>query len=147
MLTINFAHGRVTAISIPDSGLAMKAQTPEDVDRLFAEAVNAGDLDAIVAMYEPHASFVPSQENITTGKAAIRDMYIGFLAMRPKLSVTPKVVAQTGDLAVVTTHWEFSATGSDGKPTTMTGQSLEILRRQPDGGWLFAIDLPNGVQN
>jgi len=123
----------------------MKALSPLDVDQLFAAAVNAGDLDAVVAMYEPQASFAPSQESVVSGAAAIREMYKGFLAMKPKLSVSPNVVAQTDDVAVVTTNWGFSATSSDGKPTSMAGKSVEILRRQPDGGWLFAIDLPNGV--
>jgi ketosteroid isomerase-like protein len=27
----------------------------------------------------------------------------------------------------------------------MTGQSVEVVRRQPDGRWLFAIDLPFGT--
>ena len=31
-------------------------------------------------------------------------------------------------------------TGPDGKPATINGQSVEVLRRQPEGHWLFAID-------
>ena len=33
----------------------MAARTPEDLDRLFAGAMNAGNLDALVALYEPQA--------------------------------------------------------------------------------------------
>jgi hypothetical protein len=32
----------------------MTPRTPEDVDRLFGEHMNAGDLDALVGLYEPH---------------------------------------------------------------------------------------------
>jgi ketosteroid isomerase-like protein len=35
--------------------------------------------------------------------------------------------------------------GPDGKPTQMRGQSVEVARRQADGSWLFAIDLPLGI--
>ena len=55
-------------------------------------------------------------------------------------------MAQTGDVAVVSAKWELSVTGPDGKPATMTGQSVEVVRRQSDGRWLFAIDLPFGVE-
>jgi ketosteroid isomerase-like protein len=54
-------------------------------------------------------------------------------------------VAQSGDLAVLTAKWELSMTGQDGKPAQMTGQSMEVVRRQSDGRWLFVIDLPFGA--
>ena len=34
----------------------MAARTPDEIDRLFAQALNAGDLDGLVALYEPQAS-------------------------------------------------------------------------------------------
>ena len=80
----------------------MNARTPEDGDRLFAEALNAGKLDALVA--------------------------------------------QCGDLAVVSAKWDLAVAGPDGKPAKMPGQSVEVVRRQADGRWLFAIDLPFGVE-
>ena len=123
----------------------MTARKPEDIDRLFAEALNAGNLDALVALYEPQAALMPSPDKLVTGSAAIRESLIAFLAGKPKISLTPRLVSQTGDLAVVTAKWELSVTGPDGKPATMTGQSVEVVRRQPDGRWLFAIDLPFGA--
>jgi ketosteroid isomerase-like protein len=36
-------------------------------------------------------------------------------------------------------------TGQDGKPASMNGQSVEVVRRQPDGRWLFAVDFPFGI--
>jgi uncharacterized protein (TIGR02246 family) len=123
----------------------MAAGTPEDLDRQFAEALNAGKLDELVALYEPQAALTPMPGKLVTGTAAIRESLAGFLAGKPRITLTPRVVAQTGDLAVVSAKWELSITGTDGKPTAMTGQSVEIVRRQPDGRWLFAIDLPFGT--
>ena len=37
----------------------MPARNPEDIDRLFAAALNGGDLDALVALHEPQASLTP----------------------------------------------------------------------------------------
>ena len=123
----------------------MAARTPEDLDRLFAEALNAGKLDALVALYEPQAALTPMPDKLVTGTAAIRESLTAFLAGKPTMSLTPRVVAQSGDLAVVSAKWELSITGPDGKPAKMTGQSVEVVRRQSDGRWLFAIDLPFGT--
>ena len=36
----------------------MNATMPEDLHRLWVERVNAGDLDGLVALYEPAGAFV-----------------------------------------------------------------------------------------
>jgi len=37
-----------------------------------------------------------------------------------------------------------TAPGSDGKPVTTPMHSVEVVRKQSDGTWLFAIDDPSG---
>jgi uncharacterized protein (TIGR02246 family) len=123
----------------------MPAKTPEDTDRLFAEALNAGRIDDLVALYEPQAALMPSPGKLVTGSAAIREALAQFIAAKPKMSLKPKVVAQSGDLAVLTAAWDLAMIGQDGKPANMTGQSVEVVRRQSDGRWLFVIDLPFGA--
>ena len=123
----------------------MPARAPEDTDRLFAEALNAARIDDLVALYEPQAALMPSPGKLVTGPAAIREALSQFLAAKPRMSLAPKVVAQSGDLAVVTARWDLAMTGPDGKPASMTGQSVEVVRRQSDGRWLFVIDLPFGA--
>ena len=123
----------------------MSARTPEEIDTLFAQALNAGDLAALVALYEPQAALMPSPQTVVTGSAAIRDALSGFLAAKPSMTVTARTLAQAGDVALVTAAWKLSMTGPDGKPATMNGQSVEVVRRQPDGAWLFAIDFPFGI--
>jgi ketosteroid isomerase-like protein len=41
--------------------------------------------------------------------------------------------------------WSATAPGPDGKPVTVTGNNVEVVRRQPDGTWLFVIDNPRGA--
>ena len=123
----------------------MAARTPEDVDRLFAEALNAGNLDALVALYEPQGTLMPSPCTLVTGTAAIRESLAGFLGGKPRMSLTTRLVAQSGELAVTSANWELAMTGPDGKPATMTAQSVEVVRRQADGSWRAVIDLPFGT--
>lgn len=36
---------------------------------------------------------------------------------------------------------------ADGKPLSMSGKTSEVLRRQPDGRWLYIIDHPADAQD
>ena len=63
--------------------------------------------------------------------------------MRPALRMNVKTVVRSGDdLAVLYNDWSMSARGPDGGPLELTGKALEIVRRQPDGSWLFVVDDP-----
>ena len=123
----------------------MAKPKPEDTNSLFANALNTGNLNALAALYEPQATLMPSPGKLVTGTAAIRESLLNFIAGKPNISMSSRVVAQAGDLAVTSSKWELSMTGPDGKPTQMTGQSIEVVRRHPDGRWLFVIDLPFGA--
>ncbi len=121
----------------------MGARTPEDCDRLFGERMNAGDLDGMVSLYEPHATFVPQEGDPVTRTENIRQALAGFLAMKPKIKMNvAKAVKAGGDLAVLYNNWSMSATGPDGTVVNMTGKSIEVVRRQSDGTWLFVVDDP-----
>jgi uncharacterized protein (TIGR02246 family) len=123
----------------------MAARNPEDLDRLFAGALNTGNLEELMTLYEPQASLMPAPGKVVTGADAIREALQDFLNGTPKMSLSPRVVAKTADLALTTSKWELTMTGPDGKPTQMSGQSVEVARRGADGNWRFAIDLPFGV--
>jgi uncharacterized protein (TIGR02246 family) len=123
----------------------MAASTPEDLDRLFAQALNAADLDALVRLYEPGAALTPSPGKTVSGHPAIREALAMFLAGKPHITLTPRLISQAGDLALVSARWHLSMTGPDGQPLAVSGESVEVARRQPDGGWLFALDEPFGL--
>ncbi len=121
----------------------MAARTPEECDRLFAQCTNAGDLDGLVALYEAHATLIPEPGNPVSGKEAIRAGLAGLIALKPKITMNVlRVVTAGTDLAVLYNDWSATATGPDGKPMTMAGKAIEVVRRQSDGSWLFAVDDP-----
>jgi uncharacterized protein (TIGR02246 family) len=123
----------------------MVKNNPVELDQLFERALNAGDLDALVALYEPQAALMPSPGKVVVGTAAIREALAGFLAAKPTIATSGKLVAQTGDIALLANRWTLALTGPDGKPTTMSGNAVEVARRQPAGHWLFAMDMPFGM--
>lgn len=121
-----------------------KARTPEDVDRLFGERVNAGDLDGLVALYEPNATLATEDAGNVIGHDAIRAYLQTLVGMKTKIDMGTYRVIPAGDgLAVVHHDWNATITTPDGQEMTMTGKATEVVRRQPDGSWLFALDEPN----
>jgi uncharacterized protein (TIGR02246 family) len=121
----------------------MAARTPEDVDRLFGERLNAGDVDGVAALYEPHGILVMEEGSPRVGHAAIREAIATFVSMKPHIRMNvKKVVSGGGDIAVLYNDWELTLTGPDGKTIEDAGRACEVVRRQADGTWLFAIDDP-----
>src|SRR5262245_1722351 len=120
----------------------MPARSPEECDRLFAEYVGAGKLDALVALYERDASLVQRDGGVATGHEAIRGVLGRLVGMRPELRLEVVKVIRSDDLAVGYNDWTLSAKAADGSPIEAGGRAMEIVRRQPDGTWRFVIDDP-----
>lgn len=124
-----------------------KANTPEDTDRLIGEAITSGDIDAALSLYEPDATFaMPTGfgEGSVTGHDALREALGGFLALNPELTVNAEKKLVSGDTALVIGNWTLKGRGADGNDIDASGRYANVVRRQPDGGWLFVIDNPNG---
>jgi len=107
------------------------AARPEDLGRFFLERANAGDVEGLVALYEPDAVLAFPPGRIAAGHGEIREVYRDFLASRPVLSSAgQRPPLRNGDLALTSTRLPGG------------GATVEIARRQPDGTWLWAVDQP-----
>jgi len=108
------------------------AQEPEDITRLFVERVNAGDVDGLVALYEPGAVLAYPPGSETRGADALRALFAQMVAAQPEFPrERPRPTLRAGDLALTSTQ------ALDG-----TGMRVQVVRRQPDGGWKRLIDSP-----
>ena len=123
----------------------MAARSPEEIDGIFERELNAANLDGLLALYEPGAAFTAEPGKVVTGTAAIREAIQGFLSLKPRITLTPRVLANAGDIAMVSSKWSLKGSAPDGSPVDLSGESVEILRRQPDGTWKFIIDSPWGL--
>jgi uncharacterized protein (TIGR02246 family) len=122
----------------------MPARTPEEVASLLGQACNAGDLESLLALYEPEAAFVAQPGEVVTSTEALREAFGGFLALKPTFELEVKKVFRAGDIALSFVDWTLTGTGPDGETISMSGQGSDVLRQQPDGSWLFVIDNPYG---
>lgn len=125
----------------------MPARKPEECDILIMEAIQRKDLEAAVALYEPNATFVLDSGEVVTGRAAIREALKAWIALNDASFTTEIKAFQSadGNLAMSRGTWSATTKGPDGNPVTSTGKNVEVVRRQPDGTWLFVIDHPRGA--
>jgi len=107
------------------------AQNPEDLARFFLVRANAGDVDGLVALYEPDALLISPAGQLMRGHDAIRRFYAELLADRPTFQAGKQRPAlRQGSLALTSSR-------------LVNGQvTAEIARQQPDGAWLWVIDQP-----
>jgi uncharacterized protein (TIGR02246 family) len=118
---------------------------PESAVKEFFKTFNGGDIEAILAFYEPKAAFVPQPSQLAEGTTALRAAINGFLSMKPTLTMGKFQAVVAGEVALSIVKWVLKGTGPDGKPIQMEGTGTDVLRRQADGRWLFVIDNPWGI--
>jgi ketosteroid isomerase-like protein len=61
-----------------------KMRQPEDLGRFFLRGGNKGDLEGLVALYEPNAVLAFPSAQITIGQENIRRVYQEMLPRKPK---------------------------------------------------------------
>ena len=114
-----------------DTGVPQKANNPEELAELFLERANQGDVEGLVALYEPGAVLALPNGRTAVGSDEIRTFYVALLASRPHFEPgTQRPALRSGDLALTSS---FLTNG------TVTA---EIARQQVDGSWRWVVDQP-----
>ncbi|WP_249644755.1 nuclear transport factor 2 family protein [Nocardia sputi] len=125
-------------VRIGDRGLG--APQPTELASLFARYFNAGDLDALMSLYEPTALLLPSPGDRRSGAEAIRSSLAAMIDSGAKIELRPRRVHVVGELALISNDATVSGATPDGDPVFST--STEIARRGSDGSWRYVLDDP-----
>jgi uncharacterized protein (TIGR02246 family) len=125
----------------------MPATEPEQMHGLFQQAFNAGDIEALMALYEADAVLIPQPGVTVEGSAAIRESLRWFLDRRGTITLDTKLVVRVGDLAYLSNRWSLTGgTMPDGSPAELGATTAELARQQVDGTWQYVIDNAWGDQ-
>jgi uncharacterized protein (TIGR02246 family) len=128
----------------PETSPEMK---PEDIHTQFRDRFRARDVEGLLALYEDDAVFMfATSHEVCQGKAALREALHGFLAIEGDFMLETRYAARNGDLALISNSWRLVGKDPTGQPLELTGRSAEVVRRQPDGRWLFMLDHAYGGQ-
>ena len=110
--------------------------SPEDAVRAYMTALNASDLDGLVAVFAGDGSLMADEFPSATGRKQLRRLFAGILEARSfgrELHVDR--VIEEGDLASVQTHTMGTLTMLETN-TTIQGLSRELWVLRRDGsGW------------
>ncbi len=121
------------------------AYKPEDCDRILMEAMEKGDIETTVALYEPDAVLFAESGKLMRGPDLIRKHNEEFISLKTKTTIDHIITAISGDGSIATTRMKCTSVFIDpktGKQVRLLTNTLEVVRKQPDGTWRFVIDDP-----
>lgn len=120
----------------------MSVTHPDQIHDTFEKAINAHDVEALLALYDADGVIVEFDGSHTTGAAAMRASFEAMTAMIRHLHGTDRKLVVAGDVALSSGSWTAEIAQPDGTVVTATGTTAEVSRRRPDGTWTVLIDDP-----
>ncbi|MBN9795232.1 MULTISPECIES: nuclear transport factor 2 family protein [unclassified Pseudonocardia] len=116
---------------------------PAQIHDAFETAVNAGDVDALLALYDTERGVVVEFDGSeTTGPDALRTSFEAMTATIRRLEGTDRKLVVADDVALTSASWTAEIVLPDGSVVTQQGTTAEVSRRRPDGSWAVVIDDP-----
>jgi ketosteroid isomerase-like protein len=125
----------------------MPAESPEQCVELYARYLNGRHYESLVSLYEPQGCHMRQDGTAAHGHYALRQDLRQIAAREPELHSRVKKIMHVGeDLAVIYDHWTLFSNGPGSVRLQSSGKGVHVVRRQAEGGWLFAAtDLTNGA--
>ena len=123
----------------------MTVYNPRDMNSAFAEAFNSGDIEKLLSLYEPTAVLVPKPGQVVEGVEAIRGALEELLALKGTMRSENQYALVHGDIALLRAKVRLAVTGPDGNSLEIHNHTAEVIRRQPEGNWLYILDHPYGA--
>jgi len=97
-------------------------------------AINSADFDALLPMYAADARLIPPGAQPVTGPMAIRNFFAGRGRSVRNHKLVLVDVLPIGNYAYTTSHFT-AAFVVDEKATPISGSTVRLLERLPDGQW------------
>jgi ketosteroid isomerase-like protein len=118
--------------------------TPKEWPTQFTRLLNAGNLEAVVELYEPNARFVAPSGELVVGRWRISQA-LEYL-VRAKANLESHVIREIvfDHIALLYTNFNGSMLDESGARVPLHFKAIEVLRRQDDGLWQLVISDPSG---
>jgi ketosteroid isomerase-like protein len=97
-------------------------------------AINNADFDALLPLYTADGRLMPPGAQPVTGPLAIRDFFAGRGRSVRNHKVELVDVLSAGNYAYTTSHFTATLVLNE-KATPISGSTVRLLERQPDGQW------------
>ena len=108
----------------------------------YLQALVDDDVDALASLFVEDGIRLVNAGAVTHGRAAIQA--INLTADFVSFSTSNVTIGGEGDLAYSWVDYDLTSVASEGaEPSTFYGRFLNVIRRQPDGNWLFVAVMFN----
>ena len=113
----------------------MSARSPEEMVVDWEKTMNSGDIEGVLAFYEPEAVVVlpKDQGGPVRGQDAVRAVLGQFLAMDPTFNIVLHRATDAGSVALIVGDWNLTGTGPDAALVEMAGRFRDVLSQLPSG--------------
>jgi uncharacterized protein (TIGR02246 family) len=132
-----------TEVSSAQQSTALPVKA-EDWPRLFERYLNAGDLDAVIALYEPEARFVAPSGEVLVGHEQMRKVIGKMIGAKTRLRARVVRAVTVDEIAQLSSDFEGTTIDDSGRTVAISSKAIEVLRRQADGSWKLIACNPHG---
>ena len=113
----------------------------EDLAKKYKTAFNAGDVEGTLNSYTEHGVTVVERGMALSKSGDLREALSDyFKTARPHVEFDYRHTYVAGDIALVVTEWTLDEHDENGELVRAQGQATDVLTRDTDGEWRFAID-------
>ena len=115
---------------------------PESIHALFEKWMNEFNVENLMDLYEPEAFIIERNGKIISGHNNIQKHLKQFLSFKPKIRINCLETSTSDDETVAVSEWMFTGARPNGDFVEGSGQSYDIIRRQPDKTWKIVVYNP-----
>src|SRR2546428_7401244 len=123
----------------------MGPKSPNDAVGQLINALNSGNLDAAVSLYEPSAVLVAQPGKVARGTTALREALSAFIALKPALVSRRGQVIEGDGGGLYTSDWSLTGTGPTGQQLGKNGGTTPRITPAPGVHPLHAFLNPSWI--
>jgi uncharacterized protein (TIGR02246 family) len=122
-----------------------KVVAPEQMNATFAKAYNSKNVENLVRLYEPEAKLIKLDGSVAQGLQEIREELTNLIQLGGQMVSENHFSIEQGEVALLRANFVVTTVNEHGEEIQIKGSTSEVVKRQPDGTWLYIIDHPFGA--
>lgn len=129
----------------PAAAQAALPATVREAVAAFEARFNAGDLDALMALYDERSLLAAGPFDAISGPRLIREALASSIALGVPIRITIRKLYDTGEVGLAILDYTMEGTTRAGQAVSLSGTATDVFVRRP-GGWVYAVDNAAGIE-
>lgn len=121
------------------------AQEPAKFPTAFDHALNAGNIEDLLSLYDEQATIRTSDDRVEQGYPAIRLEMEKLIDAKAELVNQTRHTFQSGDTALIVVDWTLTLSTPEGQQIHQSGTATNVLKHDSQRGWRMIVANPQGT--